>query len=138
MMQTAAFLTYNKIGQDTNLQDGWHESNGRRAFVLQNTKGDGSYRNGGPIGTERRREEAGLLWAKVREVPPVLTIGASQMNGRVPPGMITHWPDGITGSSGLRSFPGQLIMASTMAGISSVLGLKSAATDSSVSFSFHW
>ena len=71
-MQTAAFLTYNKIGQDSNLQDGWHESNGRRAFVLQNTKGDGSYRNGGPIGTERRREEAGLLWAKVREVLPQL------------------------------------------------------------------
>ena len=71
-MQTAAFLTYNQIGREGNVRDGWHEANGRRAFVLQNTKGEGSYRNGGPIGTARREEEVGELWAKVQEVLPEL------------------------------------------------------------------
>jgi len=71
-LKSAAFVTYNQIGRDANLQDGWHERNGRRAFVLQNTKGEGGYRNGRPIGTERRQEEVGLLWGKLRDVLPEL------------------------------------------------------------------
>jgi hypothetical protein len=71
-LKSAAFVTYNQIGRDANLQDGWHERNGRCAFVLQNTKGEGGYRNGRPIGTERRQEEIGLLWGKLRDVLPQL------------------------------------------------------------------
>lgn len=51
------------------------------ALVLQNTKGDGGL-NRGHIGTERRREEIGILWEKLQESLPyldhvVVYVGAS-------------------------------------------------------------
>lgn len=57
MSATAAFLTYNKIGRYDELPNGWHERNGRRAYVLQNTRGEGGYRTGKPIGEDRKRAE---------------------------------------------------------------------------------
>lgn len=68
-MNNVAFVTYNSVGD--NLSSGWHESNGRRALVLQNTRGEGT-RQSGPIGTERRREEISLLWGKLQEELPHL------------------------------------------------------------------
>ncbi len=41
--QTVAFITYNTLDGITT---GWHEREGRRAFVMQNTKGRGAIREG--------------------------------------------------------------------------------------------
>lgn len=69
-MQCVAFVTYNAVGD--NLSNGWHEGpNGRRALVLQNTKGEGTLQTG-PIGEARRREEIGILWSLLQEALPNL------------------------------------------------------------------
>lgn len=65
-MNSVAFVTYNQIGNG--LADGWHDRNGRRALVLQNTRGEGALNGGRPIGAERRREELELLWGKIQGV----------------------------------------------------------------------
>jgi 1-aminocyclopropane-1-carboxylate deaminase/D-cysteine desulfhydrase-like pyridoxal-dependent ACC family enzyme len=65
-MKTAAFITYNQLGEGK-ISTGWHESDGRRALVLQNTKGEGSLKLGKPIGAEKRAEQISLLWAELRK-----------------------------------------------------------------------
>lgn len=65
-MKTAAFITYNQLGKGE-ITTGWHESDGRRALVLQNTKGEGSLQVGKPIGAEKRVEQISLLWAELRK-----------------------------------------------------------------------
>lgn len=69
-MQRVAFLTYNSVG--SGLSNGWHEGlNGRRAFVLQNTKGEGTL-DKGPIGAAKRTEQTGILWSLLQEELPNL------------------------------------------------------------------
>ena len=63
-MESVAFVTYNSVGRD--LSSGWHGSNGRRALVLQNSKGEGAL-SGGPIGSERRLEEIDILWGELQK-----------------------------------------------------------------------
>lgn len=64
-MQNVAFVTYNAVGRG--LPSGWHDGpDGRRALVLQNTKGEGSL-SGGPIGRDRRVEEIGILWGELQK-----------------------------------------------------------------------
>lgn len=49
------------------LSSGWHDGpQGRRALVLQNTKGDGT-RSKGPIGETDRRDQLGILWGQLQE-----------------------------------------------------------------------
>lgn len=64
-MNNVAFLTYNTVWDG--LSNGWHEyPNGRRLFVLQNTKGGGTLATG-PIGADRRREEIEVLWRQLQQ-----------------------------------------------------------------------
>lgn len=63
-MNNVAFVTYNTVGDG--LSSGWHESNGRRALLLQNSKGEGTL-SSGPIGTDRRREECDILWGELQK-----------------------------------------------------------------------
>lgn len=58
-MRNVAFVTYNTLDGYTS---GWIEANGRRALVLQNTNGEGSRRNGQPIGAVKRVEQIVTLW----------------------------------------------------------------------------
>lgn len=71
-MKSVAFLTYNTVG-DGQVGNGWHGSNGRRAFLLQNTRGKrwGARRDPNvPSGSmrttdeyaDRVRDEIGELW----------------------------------------------------------------------------
>lgn len=62
-MKNVAFITYNSLD---GLSSGWHEANGRRALVLQNTKGEGSRVNGRPIGSANREEQIGMLWTELQ------------------------------------------------------------------------
>jgi hypothetical protein len=78
-MERVAFLTYNQIGDG--IANGWHESNGRRAFVLQNKRESrwGARRNPDtPSGDQRLtdeyadrvRDEIGALWDELQgELP---------------------------------------------------------------------
>lgn len=71
-----AFVTYNTVG-DT-LSSGWHDSNGRRALVLQNTKGEswgageapGKRDSSVPLEQlgENRRGQIGNLWGELQRV----------------------------------------------------------------------
>ena len=70
MVKAVAFVTYNAVGDG--LSSGWHGSPGRRALVLQNTKGDGSLYNGSPIGAAARREQSSILWGQLQEALPEL------------------------------------------------------------------
>lgn len=58
-MRNVAFVTYNTLDGFTS---GWVEANGRRALVLHNTNGEGSRRNGQPIGAVKRIEQIVTLW----------------------------------------------------------------------------
>jgi hypothetical protein len=74
-MEKVAFITYNSVGDG--LPNGWHGANGRRALVLQNTKGmlravdpknppkdsKGSYRPCGDL----RRNEIAALWTELQK-----------------------------------------------------------------------
>jgi len=75
-MNSCAFVTYNTVGDG--LSNGWHESNGRRAFLLQNSRGQrwGARRepdtpSGDNRGTDefadRVRDEIGNLWSELQE-----------------------------------------------------------------------
>lgn len=80
-MKTIAFVTYNTVGQDLN--DGWHEGGeGRKAFVLQNSKG-GSWGAKNPVNYDysrsegdslvgQRMDEIGNLWGRLQEALPEL------------------------------------------------------------------
>lgn len=64
-MNSVAFLTYNTVWED--LSNGWHKfPNGRRIFVLQNTKSGGTLATG-PIGVDRRQEEIETLWGQLQQ-----------------------------------------------------------------------
>lgn len=63
-MEKVAFITYNEVGEK--IASGWHERNGHRALVLQNTKGQGGLTDG-PIGEANRREQINLLWQELRQ-----------------------------------------------------------------------
>lgn len=86
-MRTCAFVTYNTVGEG--LSSGWHEGlAGRRAFVLQNTRGEHQAATSDPFsdfltstfGSEsdrravrsrrlsRRGEEIDKLWGQLQEV----------------------------------------------------------------------
>ena len=80
-MTTAAFITYNTVGNG--LANGWHDAPaGHRAFVVQNTKGETwgaadpatyTYARGeGGALVERRMEEIGSLWGQLQKVMPEL------------------------------------------------------------------
>ncbi|MSR78912.1 MAG: hypothetical protein EXS59_02080 [Candidatus Taylorbacteria bacterium] len=65
-MKCVAFLTYNTVNES--LSNGWQEGpDGRRAFVLQNTKGDGTLKTG-EIGATNRVEQISTLWTQLQEV----------------------------------------------------------------------
>lgn len=73
-MKTCAFVTYNQLGEG-NVVSGWHEENGRRALVLQNTKGRGALRgpdSKGGIGRDARLEQIDLLWTDLEKALPEL------------------------------------------------------------------
>ena len=56
------FLTYNTL---ENISSGWHEKNGHKALVLQNTKGNGSRRVGQrDMSTQKVRDEIKQMWAE--------------------------------------------------------------------------
>lgn len=90
-IKTVAFVTYNTVGGS--LASGWHEGRcGRKAFVLQNSKGEtwaaanpDSYTRApgeGATYTERREAVIHSLWGQLREVLPeidmvVVYVGAS-------------------------------------------------------------
>lgn len=75
-MNTVAFLTYNTVGRG--VADGWHEANGRRALVLQNTKGrawlaDQTAQRGSnafAAGTNLVQNEIGDLWERLVKALP--------------------------------------------------------------------
>lgn len=67
-MKTAAFVTYNVMSG--NIASGWHEAEGRRALVLQNTRGDGRW--GNPIGATERARQSLTLWEQLQESLPSL------------------------------------------------------------------
>lgn len=65
LMKCVAFLTYNTVGQG--LSNGWHEGpDGRRAFVLQNTRGLTWFATR-ISESSRVRDEIADLWTKVLE-----------------------------------------------------------------------
>ena len=69
-MKSVAFVTYNAVGNNT--PNGWMDGlDGRRAFVLQNTKGEGSLK-GKPIGEQNRREQLEQFWKELQLVLPEL------------------------------------------------------------------
>lgn len=79
-MKNVAFVTYNTVGDE--LASGWHERDGRRALVLQNTKGDSwcvDRKNPPKIGEsdyspcgDRRRAEISTLWIELHKALPEL------------------------------------------------------------------
>lgn len=73
-MKTCAFVTYNQLGEG-NIPSGWHEQNGYKALVLQNTKGRGALRgpdSRGGIGRDSRLEQIDLLWTDLEKALPEL------------------------------------------------------------------
>lgn len=77
-MKCVAFVTYNRVGEG--LSNGWHEGpNGRRALVLQNTRGSTwfakqRFENAAERTAEddRVRDEIGNLWDQLQEALPNL------------------------------------------------------------------
>lgn len=80
-MNNAAFVTYNTVGEK--LSSGWHSGpSGRRALVLQNSRGEewgavdpARYTYAPGEGNElqnRRVEEIGNLWGKLQQALPEL------------------------------------------------------------------
>jgi hypothetical protein len=86
-MKTVAFLTYNTVGRC--LGNGWHEGDGRRAFVLQNSTGSEWFANQRVRSAEeaqaqcgRVSSEIGRLWTELHKAMPeldhvVVYVGAS-------------------------------------------------------------
>lgn len=69
-MNSCAFVTYNTVGDG--VANGWHDSNGRRALVLQNSKGEQwavSPSNVPPadLGASRVVAEIDRLWGELRK-----------------------------------------------------------------------
>lgn len=71
-MKNVAFLTYNTVGEG--LSNGWHGSNGRRALVLQNTKGSRWLAYQGSLDPDghateagRVRDEISTLWDELQK-----------------------------------------------------------------------
>lgn len=93
-MKNVGFVTYNTVGQG-NYPDGWHERDGFRAFLLQNSKGEkyavenATGKDGWKSDDFRRSqykgvvsEEVETLWGKLRTILPeldhlVVYVGAS-------------------------------------------------------------
>lgn len=85
-MKHIAFVTYNAVG---NLSSGWHDRDGRRALVLQNTKGRSWAAQQGPqspdelaAGAGTVRNEIDALWGQLQNALPnldhiVVYVGAS-------------------------------------------------------------
>lgn len=76
-MENVAFVTYNSVGDA--LSSGWHGSDGRRALVLQNTKGDRWCAEQGPLTrseyrteTDRISDEISNLWDALLKALPEL------------------------------------------------------------------
>lgn len=79
-MKQIAFVTYNTVGE--NLSSGWHTANGRRALVLQNSKGQrwSVDRNNLPpddgseygVPGKLRRTEIEALWTELQKSLPEL------------------------------------------------------------------
>lgn len=81
MAKAIAFVTYNTVGDG--LSSGWHGSGDRRAFVLQNSRGQAwgarEYRDV-PTGNSRLesgcvnrvRDEIGNLWTNLQQALPEL------------------------------------------------------------------
>lgn len=80
-MQSVAFVTYNTVGD--NLSSGWHASNGRRAFLLQNTKGQRWAARSNPDvpagdtrtekeTADRVADEISILWGELQTALPEL------------------------------------------------------------------
>lgn len=69
-MKCTAFLTYNTVGEG--LSSGWHEGpDGRRAFVLQNTKGS-QWLVTKLSESNLVRDQIGMLWSNLQESLPNL------------------------------------------------------------------
>ena len=75
-LKNVAFVTYNTVGDK--LSSGWHKSNGRRAFLLQNSTGKWGARRdpnvpSGPMRVtdeyaDRVSEEISSLWSELQTV----------------------------------------------------------------------
>ena len=90
-MTTTAFVTYNTLANG--VASGWHRAKGRRALVVQNTKGrpwavkvfeekPDDYRRSDPRYVGLVRDEIGILWRKLQRALPkldhiVIYVGAS-------------------------------------------------------------
>ena len=72
-MKQIAIVTYNRIGRGTAFESGWHEENGRRVLLLQNTKGEGS-KGSGQLTSDARHEQIGLLWKEIQQALPELDL----------------------------------------------------------------
>jgi len=70
-MKKIAFITYNTLSGE--ISSGWHDGpRGRRALILQNTKGEGSRETGAAIGEANRREQICSLWIELQKSLPEL------------------------------------------------------------------
>lgn len=80
-MRKVAFVTYNRVGDG--VVSGWHDSNGRQALVLQNSRGEEwavdpiyksspNYSRAKVECVDRVRDEIGNLWGQLQEVLPEL------------------------------------------------------------------
>lgn len=83
MTKTAAFVTYNNLGGG--IANGWHERDGRRGLVLQNTKGHlfvARREPNTPAGesrldmdsVQRVKDEIGNLWGQLQKSLPELDL----------------------------------------------------------------
>lgn len=64
-----AFLTYNTVGHG--IASGWHDADGRRALVVQDTEGLVDHLED-VVGPRGRREVIGTLWKELQKVLPDL------------------------------------------------------------------
>lgn len=79
-MKAVAFVTYNTVGDK--LSSGWHGSDDRRAFVIQNSRGydwavketstPADFDRLDTANVNRVRDEIGTLWGQLQEALPAL------------------------------------------------------------------
>lgn len=62
-MHSVAFVTYNSVGED--LSSGWHNSNGRRALVLQNSTGERWCAEQGPLDRTGHKMESSKISSEI-------------------------------------------------------------------------
>ena len=73
--QQVAFVTYNSVGQHGSYDSGWYENRGRRAFLVQNTRGrraaaENQFNR--EAGSQAVAEEVERLWQVLGLVLPIL------------------------------------------------------------------